>query len=230
MGSYTKARPKERPYWMLLDKLHFLWLVTGLEYTSTKWPTSQRLACLEDKEQECVWTPIQRLRPCLRCCSGEPWHREGAWQCSHHFAFQKWGDKGHEQNAPNVRLRNLREDKVSKTPTCKKRLFFNKNSILVIRNSPAAVLANRHLVPSTLKAALSVFGRWTHQSQTAVIRKAARFMHLTLNLLAETRILSMGGLEYNHGQSQQPGIWQGKGRNKGQVWFAMTFSNYFLIP
>lgn len=54
------------------------------------------------------------------------------------FPTQKWGDKGHEQNAPDLCLRNLGENKVSRTLTGKKRLFFN--IVPVIRNTLAVVL------------------------------------------------------------------------------------------
>lgn len=65
---------------------------------------------------------------------------------------------------------------MSKILTCKKRrLFFNRDNIPVIRNTLSVVLASKHLAPRMLKAALSVED--THQSQTVVIRKWGRFMH-----------------------------------------------------
>lgn len=52
------------------------------------------------------------------------------------------------------------EHKMSKTLTYKQsRLFFNKNRIPGLRNTLVVILSSKHLGPSTLKAALSVFGR-----------------------------------------------------------------------
>lgn len=104
------------------------------------------------------WNPnLEVLPPTCDAVQGDPGTEKTQCECWHLFPTQTWGDKEHEQNAPDLCLRNPGEDKVSKTLAGKKRLFFN--IISVIRNTLALVLVNKHLVPSTMKAALSILGR-----------------------------------------------------------------------
>lgn len=92
----------------------------------------------------------------LRCYQGDAWHRKGTLYVHTPFLLESLETKMWAKCIGSL-PRNPGEERMSKTLTYKKRrLFFNRDNIPVIRNTLSVVLANKHLAPRMLKAALSV--------------------------------------------------------------------------
>ena len=92
----------------------------------------------------------------LRCYQGGAWHRKGTLDVHTPFLLESLETKMWAKCIGSL-PRNPGEERMSKTLTCKKRrLFFNRDNIPVIRNTLSVVLANKHLASRMLKAALSV--------------------------------------------------------------------------